>query len=153
MIPELDSRGLLPAGVHPCTITEIEAVFGTNVRRQQLLESLRFCIEMMRDARLKGELIVNGSFVTDKPNPGDVEVCLDVRREADLIQGSALLFHVKNRPRLDRKGVDWYPVLHESEDGLERDFTRYFQYIGEKSGALKKLDSRDLKGILKLMTW
>jgi hypothetical protein len=153
VIPALDHRGLLPVGIHCCTLEQLELVFGGTLRRQQLVESLVKCTHLMHGAELAGDLIVNGSFVTDKLNPGDVELCLDVSRASVKVQANALLFHVQNHAKLDRMGVDWYPNLPESEDGLQRDFTRYFQYVGEKSAAMKRLDPRDLKGILKLAKW
>jgi hypothetical protein len=76
-IPELRLDGYLPEGLHFATETEIEAQFGTaNVRRQTLMRQLSYFLQL---ARAAGALrfFVNGSFVTAKPEPGDVDaVCL-----------------------------------------------------------------------------
>lgn len=76
-IPALRLDGYLPEGLHFATEIEIEARFGTaNVRRQTLMRQLSYFLHL---ARVAGALrfFVNGSFVTAKPEPGDVDaVCL-----------------------------------------------------------------------------
>src|SRR4029450_3831792 len=76
-IPEVRPDGYLPEGLFFATETEIEAAFGrVNVRRQTLMRRLSYFMQL---ARAAGALrfFVNGSFVTAKPEPGDVDaVCL-----------------------------------------------------------------------------
>jgi len=76
-IPELRPDGYLPEGLHFATETEVETLFGrTNVRRQTLMRQLSYFLQL---ARAAGALrfFINGSFVTAKPEPGDVDaVCL-----------------------------------------------------------------------------
>ena len=74
---ELRPDGYLPEGLHFATETEVEALFGTtNMRRRTLMRQLSYFLQL---ARAAGALrfFVNGSFVTTKPEPGDVDaVCL-----------------------------------------------------------------------------
>jgi hypothetical protein len=73
-IPDLNENGLLPEGVYDCTLDEISAQFGqfqTTDRRVRLFERLRMLVEEERQAGLAIEMIVDGSFVTDKPEPYD----------------------------------------------------------------------------------
>jgi len=76
-IPELRPDGYLPEGLFVATEAEVEAAFGTvNVRRQTLMRRLSYFLQL---ARAAGALrfFVNGSFVTAKPEPGDIDVvCL-----------------------------------------------------------------------------
>jgi hypothetical protein len=75
MLPEFDEHGYLPPGVHRATFEEVAARFGwqSELRRIEI-ESLGWLIELVRKAG--GErLIVNGSFVTAKLEPNDVD-CL-----------------------------------------------------------------------------
>jgi hypothetical protein len=76
-IPELRPDGYLPEGLFFATEAEAETAFGTvNVRRQTLMRRLSYFLQL---ARAAGTLrfFVNGSFVTAKPEPGDVDaVCL-----------------------------------------------------------------------------
>jgi hypothetical protein len=76
MIPPLNELGYLPAGIHLATLEEVSVVFGVGSQeRQELMQSLRWLVEMCkRDDVLR--LIVNGSFVTAKPDPEDVDCVL-----------------------------------------------------------------------------
>jgi hypothetical protein len=76
MIPPLDNQGYLPPGIHPATVPEIEARFGreSELRRVQM-ESLRWLIELAQRAGIR-RIVVNGSFVTDKLEPNDVDCVL-----------------------------------------------------------------------------
>jgi hypothetical protein len=76
MIPELTEDGLLPAGIHVASLDEIGARFGQEpeLRRVQM-ESLRWLVELAKRAGIV-RLVVNGSFVTDKWEPNDVDCVL-----------------------------------------------------------------------------
>lgn len=106
-------------------------------------------LDEMRAANLSGDLYIDGSFVTDKEVPGDIEVTLDVRSETMEKQGLAVLFFYSNHGRLkDQNSVDWYPTLPS-----QNDFISFFQYLGYKTAAIKKLNPKDPKGILKIPSW
>ncbi len=63
----------LPRGIHPATLDEIAARFGiVSPEREELMQSLRWLVDMCKRDDV-ARLIVNGSFVTSKPNPGDVD--------------------------------------------------------------------------------
>ena len=76
MIPDFDEHGYLPAGVHLALLDEIEARFGrqSEVRRVQM-ESLRWLVKLAQQAGVE-RLIVNGSFVTERLEPNDVDCAL-----------------------------------------------------------------------------
>ena len=98
MIPAFDEQGYLPPGIHPATLDEIEARFGSEpeLRRVQM-ESLRWLVDLAQRVGVE-RLIVNGSFATDEFEPNDVDCVLlasanfprDAEAEAELIAG--LLF-------------------------------------------------------------
>jgi hypothetical protein len=79
MIPEFNDDGYLPPGIHPATLEEVAARFGheSEVRRNQM-ESLRWLVDLARRAGVQ-RLVVNGSFVTDKLDPNDVDCVLLIR--------------------------------------------------------------------------
>jgi hypothetical protein len=79
MIPDLDDRGYLPPGIHRATLEEVAERFGrqSEIRRIQM-ESLGWLVEVARRAGVQ-RLIINGSFVTDKLEPDDVD-CLILTR-------------------------------------------------------------------------
>jgi hypothetical protein len=95
MIPEFNDDGYLPPGIHSATLEEVVARFGqeSELRRNQM-ESLRWLIDLARRAGVQ-RLVVNGSFVTDKFEPNDVDCVLligpdfprDAAAEAELLAG------------------------------------------------------------------
>jgi hypothetical protein len=95
MIPDCNDDGYLPAGIHPATLDEIAARFGRESElRQAQMESLRWLVDLARRAGVQ-RIIVNGSFVTDKLEPNDVDCVLligpgfphDAAAEAELLAG------------------------------------------------------------------
>jgi hypothetical protein len=95
MIPAFDDEGYLPPGIHLATTQEIIARFGreSELRRVQV-ESLLWLVELARRAGIQ-RIVVNGSFVTDKLEPNDVDCVLlvgagfprDEAAEAELLSG------------------------------------------------------------------
>ena len=74
MLPAFDDFGNLPPGIHRCTVEELVARFGSgsDKREAEIGELLRF-IEAAKQAGVQ-RLLVNGSFVTGKLSPNDVDV-------------------------------------------------------------------------------
>ena len=76
MIPPWDARGCLPFGEHPATWEEIVERFGGNEKRQHLLVGLAGAIPLFQRANCP-RLWLDGSFVTIKEEPEDIDVCFD----------------------------------------------------------------------------
>jgi len=76
MIPSFDENGNLPPGIHPAPLDEIVDRFGRGSVEREV--EIRELIELVGWARRQpvARLIVNGSFVTDKRHPNDVDVVL-----------------------------------------------------------------------------
>lgn len=73
MIPDFRDDGYLPEGLYLASEAEITFRFGTATpRRRRLALRLRRWIELSRSVAAK-RLFVDGSFVTAKPNPNDVD--------------------------------------------------------------------------------
>jgi hypothetical protein len=74
MLPALDDDGHLPPGIHRCSVAELADRFGTGSeeRETEIDELLQF-IETARAAGVR-RLLVDGSFVTGKLAPNDVDV-------------------------------------------------------------------------------
>ena len=67
---------VLPPGLHEASLDEVESVFGGSVWRKTLCDGFRRGCD---DLRLAGCRCVylDGSFVTEKPTPGDYDACWD----------------------------------------------------------------------------
>ena len=74
---EFDSRtGYLPAGVHRLTVSEVARLFAWNARRQFLFDGLSRALSNLQFAGCRA-VIVDGSFVTTKEEPGDWDAAFD----------------------------------------------------------------------------
>lgn len=77
-IPTLEDRGgaydYLPPGDHVATIDEVSHVFGSSTfRRRQLMDGLRQVVAKLREFGVE-TIWVDGSFISSKERPGDVDV-------------------------------------------------------------------------------
>jgi 3',5'-cyclic AMP phosphodiesterase CpdA len=68
--------GVLPPGIHRATWREVLDFFGWNRRRVDLLAGLRVALDDLSQAGCQRAWL-DGSFVTEKPIPGDFDLCWD----------------------------------------------------------------------------
>lgn len=78
MIPDFDDSGNLPLGVHDASWDEIAQRFGWTSRRRELLDGLKAALKPLREAGCR-RVFINGSFVTDKDEPGDTSMWRGIR--------------------------------------------------------------------------
>jgi hypothetical protein len=75
-IPRFRPDGYLPEGVYVCSEAEVIFRFGsTGRRRRRLVRRLRRWIELGRQVGAR-RLLVDGSFVTAKEEPGDIDTVI-----------------------------------------------------------------------------
>jgi hypothetical protein len=75
-IPPFRPDGYLPEGIHQCSEAEATFRFGAGTRwRRRLTLRLRRWIELGHAAGAR-RLLVDGSYVTEKAEPGDVDAVL-----------------------------------------------------------------------------
>src|SRR5437016_576427 len=73
--PEFDRNGDLPVGVHKATLLEVIQHFGSGtLQRQTVARRLERIYNLARGTSQLARFIVFGSFVTDKPEPNDVDI-------------------------------------------------------------------------------
>src|SRR5262245_8755750 len=86
-LPPFTEDGDLPIGVHPVTLQESLDRFGTETaqRRAVALRLIRIHQIAMSSGHL-ARFIVYGSFITDKPEPNDVDVFLLMEDSFDAAQ-------------------------------------------------------------------
>ena len=86
-IPELNEHGLLPAGIHVCGFDQVKAIFGSSTpRRVELWEKLIRAVEKIRSIGLITSIYMDGSFTTSKPDPGDIDIVLELPPPSPQIQ-------------------------------------------------------------------
>ena len=139
-IPGFNDHGWLPEGIHDCTLAEAEACFGgfhDSDRRPKLWGKFK---EFFREANVSGLLeavLLDGSFVTTRPDANDIDLVLIVGSQhdfaADLPPGHYnLLAQMRVRKRF---GFDIVVVRNDSEN-LEQAIT-FFQQVRQQPGAKK----------------
>ncbi|MBU4228133.1 hypothetical protein KJ813_08110 [bacterium] len=75
MLPEFNKYGNLPAGIYKSSISCIENKFGTSSEeRISLFNDFRKFLKMLSPFKKNiKRLILDGSFVTSKESPGDID--------------------------------------------------------------------------------
>lgn len=148
MIPPFDAHGVLPPGVHACTLDEIAAMLCFNPHRRELLGGLRaFISDRLLPDGLRFPLYVDGSFVRSKALPDDIDVVLDLMHGAgDRALKAALLLRFRNDELKRVYHVDFW-FRHPE---FQNDLAAFFQYLGDKAAAELRLKPRDPKGILRV---
>ena len=91
-IPAFESSGWLPAGRHKATWSEVEKHLDGPMlsKRHQLLQALLHWKDELRRLGVSGFIVLDGSFVSTKHEPGDIDalVVYDKRSERILEESS-----------------------------------------------------------------
>ena len=108
-IPEFETGGFLPAGVHDCTWDEIRQRFGETANGANRAILYVKLVEYRRELNATGMaigLIVDGSFVTEIEEPHDIDLVLILSKDHD--------FTTEMRPfvynSLSRRRVTMHPI-------------------------------------------
>jgi hypothetical protein len=128
-IPEFIGQ-VLPKGVWPTTWERFVDRFGYNPIRRRRIEGLQKLIRILRTAGCP-VIFIDGSFVTKKPDPGDIDCCW-YRSETiqrNLGQRNPLL--LEGTPTARERQKILYSCEVFPHDAVERDsrlsFLNYFQ--------------------------
>lgn len=76
MIPPFDEQGFLPIGLYDVSLREIRAVLGFTEKRRSLIGGLERYVGLWEHSGFLRYVVIDGSFVTDKPDPNDIDVIL-----------------------------------------------------------------------------
>lgn len=139
MIPEFTAYGLLPEGVHSATLDEVRERFAGNERREQLLTGLVAALRLLRAAGCR-RIYINGSFVTAKEWPNDIDVCWDTEGvDADALDDVFFEFADGRAAQKARFGCEFFPA--QAPEGVTgRAFLEFFQVdkqTGEPKGIVE----------------
>lgn len=144
-IPALNDRGFLPEGIHDCAIEEAQARFGVfqdSDRRPQLWVKL---LEFLREVSSSGiveAVLIDGSFVSGKPAPNDIDLILVVSAAHDFSADlTPVEYNVLSKRRVVRRyGFDVLVARAGSEE--YRRYAAFFQQV--------RLEPEGWKGKLRL---
>ena len=84
LLDSTNANGELPEGEHLATLDEVEKFLGSSSeRRRKLMRGLWEAAANLKVAGVK-RIWINGSFVTDKENPGDIDGCWEYGENVDI---------------------------------------------------------------------
>jgi Family of unknown function (DUF6932) len=141
-IPPFDDNGVLPAGIHECSLDELRERFGQFQRtdqRCQLCERLETFLQRVQATGFFAFVIVDGSFVTATEHPNDIDLILALRANHDFtIALRPFEYNVLSKRQIRREfGFD---VLIAREDRQELgEYLDFFAQIRQRPGICKGL--------------
>jgi hypothetical protein len=126
VIPPFDQQGNLPPGEHHCTWDELENRYATTNHRIFLLNGLYAALENLNVAGCR-TVWINGSFISDKPQPNDYDACWDSDQvDPDLLDPTLLNFaHPRNAMKRKYRGELFIADLPATPHG--ETFLEFFQ--------------------------
>lgn len=144
MILDFTDEGLLPPGVHEATLEELRKKLGFSRKRKELIDGLERALALMSGCGVR-RIYIDGSFVTEKPRPGDIDGCYDVEPGMDL-QSMTPVWPPNHSNRAKSKaefGVDFFPA-DTIEAGSGQPFLQFFQK--DRDGSPKGVVAMELRG-------
>jgi hypothetical protein len=130
---------VLPPGIHDATILEVEVRFATNITRRTLFGGFKLGAKALKNAGCK-TIFLDGSFVSEKPNPGDYDVCWDpVGVDVKKLDPVFLDFSNKRQKQKLKYCGEFFPSSAKADGVLS--FVEYFQ---------KDKSTRKGKGIIRI---
>jgi hypothetical protein len=137
----VDINGLwndLPPGIHDATLDEIEQRFATNPKRKKLFEGLKAGILALRAAGCR-EVFLDGSFISEKPEPGDFDACWDPTG-VDASKLDPVLLDFKDGRRNQKKKYYGEFFVSSASADRTRTFVKFFQiekHTGKAKGIVR----------------
>lgn len=117
---------VLPPGIHDATLSEVYQRFVTNPRRKELYDGLELGLGNLFKSGCP-QAFLDGSYVTDKPVPGDYEVCWDGRYVDPAILDRVFLdFSNGRKAQKSKYGGEYFPSAM-IERGSGKTFLDFFQ--------------------------
>ena len=127
-IPGFNANGNLPPGLHRVTLEEIRIHFTWNAKRKRLLGGLIRALKNLAQAGVK-KVWIDGSFVTDKNEPVDIDGCWEYHPSVDVDRLDKVFLDL-NPPRTSMKkkyGVDFLISTRSLLDGQGKTVLEFFQ--------------------------
>jgi predicted nucleotidyltransferase len=143
MVLVFNNEGVLPEGVHKMSLPGFKEKFVYNSRREEIYEAFLILIADLKAINCRA-VYIDGSYVTSKELPGDIDVCWedDDGIDWDLLDTQYPIFFDLNPPRKAqqlRYRADVFPAnIYESNSGMMfKDFFQQNKETGNIKGIVK----------------
>ena len=145
MIPEFETAGDLPPGIHWTTWQEFVERFGTTPYRLKLIAGLKAAVDSLRAAGCR-TVYIGGSFVTAKEVPNDFDACWDIDGvNPDLLDPILLKFDDGRFAQRTKFSGELFPAQTQ-ESGSGQTFLEFFQ-TDKETGDPKGIVALDLRSL------
>lgn len=144
MIPDFTSNTYLPPGIYTVSVEEFEERFVHGAKRKEIFKGLQNLIKDLKEIGCTA-IYIDGSYVSSKERPGDVDVCWDLLDDPDweafAKNTHPVLFMTKGKrfEQQTKYNADIFPAnLIEGSSGLMfLDFFQKIKYTKESKGIIK----------------
>lgn len=146
-IPNFTEFGLLPQGVHECTLLEAESFLCSNDHRSGIWAGLRNFLDWSEALPKPTAFLIDGSYVTDKVLPNDVDVIVDTTHCTAAEQQLWVEAWAQNHEHAKAAfSVDFWPFVV----GVGNDFSAFFQYVRVEEALRRGIPPAVRKGIIRV---
>ena len=147
-IPSFDRFGLLPGGIHECTIKEVVVDLAWNDERRRLTGLLQkfIVVELAPRFNVVPPVVLDGSYVSKKASPNNINLVLELSDlpDGDKWEGQLLFQRTAELFRLYQ--IEILPGLN----GLKQDFVDLLQTLRPQTAFEKGLHHSHRKGVLRV---
>ncbi len=147
-MPELNFNelGFLPLGIHDCSLEEAKQLLCFNDWRMQLWNKFLDYANIITAGGFKYHICLDGSFLTDKQDPLDIDIVLSAVDEF-----ATILQKIDQKYFMHDFVKDNFKLHLFFHPAPVNDFREFFQYIGVKEGGRRGLHPNEKKGILRVI--
>lgn len=148
-IPDLTAHGVLPLGRFDCNLPDVAARYCYNNTRNEIWQGLERFLAWASNQPKPANMLLDGSFTSDKEHPRDVDIVFDLEGCPDASRDHWFLIwaHERDRLKADYK-VDFWVFF----PGLPNDLREFFEYVRPEEAIERGMAPDSRKGLLRLKT-
>lgn len=142
MIPNFIDIGgpwkVLPSGIHEASIEEIKNRYAITEHRMYLFSGLKLGIDALRKAGCNN-ILLDGSYITEKSVPKDYDVCWDpIRVDINKLDPVFLDFSNNREKQKSKYYGEYFPADARADSkNFFSDFFRIDKHTGKFKGIVK----------------
>ena len=141
-IPALNADGLLPSRIFDCSLADVRARFGSFQRtdtRPRLCARLEELVAAMQRSALFEVLLLDGSFVTAKPAPNDIDLVAVLRTGHDFERDLPMSEYALVSRAMLRRRFGFDIIVAERDSRLYATYVEFFSRVRENPAVRKGL--------------
>ena len=141
-IPALNADGFLPAGIFDCSLAEVRARFGNfqgTDTRPRLFAKLEEVVTAMQRSGLFEMLLLDGSFITAKRTPNDIDLVAVLRPGHDFERDLPMSEYALVSRAMLRRRFGFDIIVAERDSQLYGTYAEFFSRVREQPEARKGL--------------